>query len=213
VGLSAVIVAVAVPTSLLFRPWLDGNVGIVDPGRVIRAAQPTNQLPKLIAEYHLASILNLRGGSKRDSWYAEEVRTAEARGVAFFDLPLSPTKRPGRRELLQLIDVLDRLPYPVLIHCKAGADRTGLATAVYLMMHRGERPRQALRAFSICYSHVPLFGPEHLHEPLDEYAGWLDAHGLPHSPERFRQWVKNEYRSNDPHTEPPPLAVGPRQRF
>ena len=39
--------------------------------------------------------------------------------MTFFDLPLSATTRPGRSDLLRLIDVLDRCPYPLLIHCKA----------------------------------------------------------------------------------------------
>ena len=180
-GLLAFLLGATVPAGLLLRPWLDGNVGVVDPGRVIRAAQPTTGLGRLIKDHHLASILNLRGGSQSDSWYAAEVQTAASCGVSFFDLPLSATKRPSRRDLLLLIDVLDRCPYPLLIHCKA-SDRTGLASAIYLMMQRGESPRQAAGTFSIFHSHVPFFGPEHLHEPLDEYARWLDAQALPHSP-------------------------------
>ena len=211
-GLPGFLLAATILAGFLSRPWLDGNVGVVDPGRVIRSAQPTSGLNRLITDHHLASILNLRGGSPRDSWYAAEVQTAETSGVSFFDLPLSATKRPSRRDLLRLIDVLERCPYPLLIHCKAGADRTGLASAIYLMTHRGEPPRQAEGAFSLFHSHVPLFGPEHLHEPLDEYAQWLDARKLAHTPERFREWVKNDYRSDDPHVDPPPLAVGPRKR-
>jgi hypothetical protein len=201
------------PGLLLSRPWWDSNLGIVDPGRVIRAAQPTTRLSDIIKEHHLASILNLRGGSFKDAWYTAEVRSADAAGVAFFDLPLNATRRPTRRELLQLIDTLDRCRYPLLIHCKAGADRTGLASAIYLMMHRGEPPRQALRTFTLFHSHVPLFGPEHLHEPLDEYAAWLDQMKFDHTPQRFREWVKHEYRSSDPCADPPPLAPGPRNRL
>ncbi len=193
------------------RPWLDGNVGIVDPGLVIRSAQPTTQLTRLIQDHRLESILNLRGGSSKDPWYVAEVRTAEANGVDFFDLPLNATRRPTRRELLLLIDVLDRCTYPLLIHCKAGADRTGLATAIYLMMRKGESPRQAARAFTLIHSHVPFFGPEHLHEPLEEYARWLDSRKLAHTAQRFRDWVRNDYQSSDPHTDPLPLAPGPRK--
>jgi hypothetical protein len=155
--------------------------------------------------------LNLRGGSSKDWWYNDEVRTAQKRNVSFFDLPLSATKRPMRRDLLRLIDTLNRCEYPLLIHCKAGADRTGLATAVYLMMHCTDPPRQALRAFTIYHSHVPLFGTQHLHEPIDEYAMWLDAKSLPHTPERFRAWVKEEYQADDPPIDPPHLKPGPRQ--
>ena len=210
-ALLAAVLGLSVPGALLMRPWLDGNVGIVDPGLVIRSAQPTTQLARLIHDHRLASILNLRGGASRDPWYSAEVRTLEASGVDFFDLPLSATRRPSRRELLLLIDVLDRCRYPLLIHCKAGADRTGLASAIYLMTHRGKPPLEAARAFTLIHSHVPLFGPEHLHEPLEEYAAWLDSRKLPHTPQRFRDWVKNDYASGDPHIDPPPLAPGPRK--
>jgi protein tyrosine/serine phosphatase len=206
-----VLLVLAAPAALLSRSWWGSNLGVVDPGRVFRAAQPTTRLAQFIDEYHLATILNLRGGSFKDPWYVAEVQTAERTGVAFLDLPLSASKRPTRRELLLLIDTLARCRYPLLIHCKAGADRTGLASAIYLMTHRGEPPRQAARAFTIYHSHIPLFGPEHLHEPLDEYADWLEASGLTHTPERFRDWVRNEYQSADPSADPPPLTPGPRK--
>lgn len=209
-GLAALLLCSIVPIGMLCRPWFDGNLGVVDPGRVIRSAQPTAGLDKLIKEHHLASILNLRGGSQHDGWYTAEVGTAQSEGVAFYDLPLKATRRPTRRELLLLIDVLDRCPYPLLIHCRAGADRTGLASAIYLMMHRDQPPQEAEAAFSFWHGHIPIFGTWRLHEPLDEYARWLESHKLDHTPARFRDWVKNEYNSDDPKVDPPPIAPGPR---
>jgi protein tyrosine phosphatase (PTP) superfamily phosphohydrolase (DUF442 family) len=194
------------------RPWFHGNLGIVDPGRVIRSAQPTTQLPQWIRAHQLRSILNLRGGSPADAWYDAEVKTARAAHVAFYDLPLSATRRPSRRDLLRLIDTINACPYPLLIHCKSGADRTGLATAVYLMIQRGESPERALRAFSLEHGHIPLGGPEHLHEPIDEYAAWLAARELPHTPERFRDWVKTSYEPAERSPDPPRLQPGPRPR-
>ena len=194
------------------RPWFQGNLGVVDAGRVFRSAQPTTQLTAWIRDYHLRSILNLRGGSFADWWYDAEVRVARDRGVAFYDLPLRATRRPTRRDLLTLIDTLKSCPYPLLIHCKSGADRTGLASAVYRMIQLGESPRQAELAFSIEFGHIPLGGTEHLHEPLREYAAWLTDRGLSHTPERFRDWVKNDYVSADDPAEPPPLQPGPRLR-
>jgi protein tyrosine phosphatase (PTP) superfamily phosphohydrolase (DUF442 family) len=194
------------------RPWFQGNLGVVDAGRVFRSAQPTTQLTAWIRDYHLRSILNLRGGSFADWWYDAEVQVARDRGVSFYDLPLRATRRPTRRDLLTLIDTLKSCPYPLLIHCKSGADRTGLASAIYRMIHLGESPQQAELAFSLEFGHIPLGGTEHLHEPLKEYAAWLAARGLPHTPERFRDWVKNDYESVDDPAEPPPLQPGPRSR-
>ena len=141
------------------RPWFEGNLAVVDVGRVIRSAQPTTQLPRLIEEYNLKSILNLRGGNPADSWYVAELRTAQTRDLAFYDLPLSATRRPTRRELLYLIDILTHCPYPLLIHCKSGADRTGLASAIYLMTRKGEPREQAEATFSSSLATFP--SPEH----------------------------------------------------
>jgi protein tyrosine phosphatase (PTP) superfamily phosphohydrolase (DUF442 family) len=179
-------------------PLFENNWGVVDPGRVYRSAQPDEELAERIAAYRIASILNLRGGSPDDEFYVEEVETAEREGVAFYDVPLSATERPGRLGLLSILDVLDNARYPILIHCKQGADRTGLAAALYYMMKRNESPELAERGFSLRHAHVPLLGPEKLHEPIDEYAEWLRRKRLPHTPERFRDWVAYEYRDEDP---------------
>jgi hypothetical protein len=194
------------------RPWFLGNLGVVDPGRVMRSAQPTGQLGSWLREYGIESILNLRGGSPANWWYDAEVRSAAENAVAYYDWPLSATRRPSRRELLVLIDFLKRCEYPLLIHCKSGADRTGLVAALYLMVCRGESPERALGAFSIEYGHIPLFGTEHLHEPLNEYAAWLKTNRQPHTPVRFQAWVKNDYRAEVLAADPPALRPGPRAR-
>lgn len=202
--------ALAVLSVVFRKPWFQGNFGVVDRGRVFRSAQPAGTLAGLIRRQHLASVLNLRGGTPADPWYAEEVRVTTAEGVDFYDFPMNATRRPTRFELLVLIDLFGRCRYPLLIHCKSGSDRTGLAAAVYRMVAAGDGPARAARAFTVAHGHVPLFGTRHLHEPLDEYAAWLAACREDHTPVRFRWWVENEYRSDGPFFNPPPLATGPR---
>jgi len=195
------------------RPYYSQNLGVVDPGRAFRSAQPTSRLDDLIDDLNLASILNLRGGGPEDGWYVHEVGAARAANVDFYDLPLSAVRRPTRRELLLLIDVVQSARLPILIHCRAGADRTGLATAVYRLMIQGLPPEEAVGSFTPYHGHVPLFGPQHLHEPIDEYAAWLKQSGLAHAPERFRAWARNEYRADDPSIDPRPIRPGPRASF
>jgi hypothetical protein len=189
-----------------------GNFGVVDPGRVYRSRRPGGDLSHWVRDYRLASILNLSGGTQDDSWYASEVRVARESGVDFYDIPLSATRRPTRRELMILSDLLQRCRYPLLIHCKSGSDRTGMTAALYLLFIRSETPERAVRAFSLEYGHVPIGGPEHLHEPFLEYAEWLKAHRLSHDPDQFRQWLAHDYRADDPPRDLPPLRNGPRQR-
>jgi protein tyrosine phosphatase (PTP) superfamily phosphohydrolase (DUF442 family) len=207
------VLASLIAGAVTFRnPWFYGNFGVVEPGRVYRSAQPDGTLRGLIARYRLASVLNLRGGAQDDAWYADEVRATRDLGVDFYDFPMSATRRPARRELLILLELFDRCSYPLLIHCKSGSDRTGLATALYLMSRKGETPAQALGAFSLQYGHVPLFGPEHLHEPIEQYARWLEASGQAHSPARLRSWVENVYEPSASPRSVPLLLPGPRPR-
>ncbi len=191
----AIAAVAAIAALISFWQFLfDGNFGVVDPGLVYRSAQPRKNFDALIRDHQLKSVLNLRGGTEADSWYLDEIRTSRARNVAFYDLPLSAVRRPKRSQLLTLIEVLDRCEYPLLIHCKWGSDRTGLASGVYLMLKRGKPPTEAARMFSVTHGHLPFLGPESLHAPFDEYAAWLEAHHENHSPEQFRDWVAQIYQ-------------------
>ena len=206
-----VLVVPTVGLLVVFRhAWFTENFGEIDPGRAYRVAQPFGNLPDLITSRKLASVLNLRGGSIADSWYVDEVRATDTFGVDLYDLPMSATRRPKRRELLGLIDVINHCRYPLLIHCKSGADRTGLASALYLMLKKSERPRDALRAFSVEYGHFPIGGAQRLHEPINEYEAWLTREGLDHTPERFENWVKYQFESDDPFQSRPSIHPGPR---
>jgi hypothetical protein len=201
--------------AFFYRPLFSGNFAVVDPGRVYRAAQPKGNLDYLLdgLPHRLASIVNLRGGSEADWWYAAEVRGARARGIDFYDIPLSAVRRPTRRELLLLLELFGRCRYPLLIHCKSGADRTGMVSALYLMDRRGVPPEEAMRAFSVAYGHFPVGGPEHLHEPFLEYAAWLKERSLGHSPARLRFWIEHEYRAEDAVPEMISVRPGPRARY
>lgn len=209
--LAGVLLVVASGLTITFRNSLfRRNFGVVAPGLVYRSAQPEENLGSLVEDRKVASILNLRGGDASDPFYANEVRLTHAKGIDFYDFPMSATRRPRRRDLLTLIDLFQRCRYPLLIHCKSGSDRTGLASGLYLMVKAGTPPERALEAFSLFYGHVPLFGPDRLHEPFHEYADWLKDEGLTHSPDRLRAWVENDYQADDPLREIPPLHPGPR---
>ncbi|WP_422926886.1 tyrosine-protein phosphatase [Singulisphaera sp. PoT] len=197
-------------TTTFRNPLFWGNFGVVASGRVYRSAQPNANLDALVDEHRLASILNLRGGSPSDSFYANEVRVVHDRKVDFYDFPMSATRRPSRRELLTLLDLFSRCRYPLLIHCKSGSDRTGLASGLYLLSQAAQAPKQAAGAFSLYYGHVPLGGTALLHAPFIEYERWLIEKSLNHNPQRFRSWVENEYEPDATSSTFEPLAPGPR---
>ncbi len=210
VELALLLVVGALTVWTLRRPLFQGNYGVVDAGHVYRFAQPQpSDWPRLLKEVKPASVINLRGGSMKDPWYAAEAALA-ARGVDVYELTMSARARPRRFELLSLLDLFDRCRYPLLIHCKAGADRTGLASGLYRMYRLGEPPEIARGALTIAHGHVPITGTEHMHEPFIEYQAWLKAQGVEHTSERLRAWVANDYHDPNQQTKFRPLQPLPR---
>src|SRR5262249_28537214 len=83
---------------------------------------------------------------------------------------------------------------PVLLHCQRGADRTGLAAAVALLLQPGTGYAEARRQLGWRYGHVALSHPANLDRFFDLYTDWLRQQGLEHSPAVFRRWASDGYR-------------------
>jgi hypothetical protein len=212
-GISLILLVLVIAFVVEFRrPLFERNFGVVDANRVYRCEQPGEWLATDIDKYHYKSILNLRGGSFEDKFYETEVRITGEHGVAFYDFPLSASRRPTRRELLILLDFFERCTYPILIHCKRGSDRTGLVSALYLLAIKQVDPVKAEGQLCIEHGHVSIWGSTaRLHAPLREYADWLRVLRLTHTLERFRNWVETEYQSDDADAPIQPLRPGPRK--
>jgi hypothetical protein len=74
--------------------------------------------------------VNLRGYCPDFDWYRDECRVTHTANISQEDITLSAKRYPHPGEIGRLIEVFDHTDYPVLIHCAAGADRTGLASAI-----------------------------------------------------------------------------------
>lgn len=209
----SVLLTLAVGVIVFRGPLFRHNFGVVDAGKVYRSAQPKAEFPELAARLKLGSVLNLRGGSPGDVWYADEVRATTDQGIDFYDFPMSATRRPARSELRTLVDLFERCRYPVLIHCKSGSDRTGLASTLYLLTVKSVPPEQAVGEFSLHYGHVPLSGTRRLHEPFDEYAEWLRRGKHSHNRARFETWLETIYVDDTPAVAVRPIRPGPRAGF
>jgi hypothetical protein len=179
-----------------------GNLHRVVPGRVYRSAQLSReQLEKLVRDRHVRTVVNLHGWSadadRADfDWYFAECRATHACGVSQEDVSLSAQRLPPPGELRRLIDVLDHTDYPILLHCKQGVDRTGLASAMVLLLATDADLPTARRQLSARYGHVPVNHTGHMDEFLDLYEAWLAGAGVEHAPAVFRHWVLNEYCPN-----------------
>lgn len=152
------------------------NLHVVSAGRIYRSAQMNaDGLSQVIKEDNIKSILNLRGKDSDQGWYQAETSTARRLGVQHYDFALSASQEVQGEEIDQILDTINRAPKPMLIHCKSGADRTGLIGALYLYRLEGKSAEAADRELTIFYGHVP-------------YLFWRDTIAMDHS---FWRYVKS----------------------
>jgi len=82
-----------------------------------------------IEKSHIKSILNLRGAKDKD-WYKYEITASKKYHIKHYDFKMSAGKELSVKRMNKLISIIKNAPKPILIHCKAGADRTSLAVAL-----------------------------------------------------------------------------------
>ncbi len=138
-------------------------------------------------------MVNLRGSCAGFDWYIAECRASAELDASQVDLCFSAGRLPAVAEMRRLVEVIDRGERPLLFHCQRGADRTGLASAVALLLSPEVPYEQARRQLSPRYGHVALGRPANLDLFFDLYEAWLKRQGQPHSPAAFRYWVEAGY--------------------
>ncbi len=146
----------------LFAIQAGGNFSEVLPGTLYRSNQPTAlQVADYAQRYGIKTIVNLRGSSEAASWYKNEVAAAGALGIKHIDFKMSATRQLSVEEAHKLVTLLRDAPTPILIHCKSGADRTGLASVLYLNRIAGVDEDIAERQLSIRFGHfsIPFLSP------------------------------------------------------
>ncbi|WP_371076581.1 MULTISPECIES: dual specificity protein phosphatase family protein [unclassified Sinorhizobium] len=175
--LAAVVMTLAAGTAVyLGYLQLTGNFHTVIAGELYRSAQlPPAQLEAYIRAKGIATIVNLRGENDHARWYADEVATAEKLGVKHIDFKMSATKILPPEKADQLVAILKAAPKPILIHCEAGADRSGLASVIYSERVAGINEDVAEHQLSILFGHIGIpylsaaFAMDESWEDLERY--------------------------------------------
>lgn len=157
------------------------NFRIIEDGRAYRSAQLDAKSFRLVIEdYGIRSIVNLRGENEDMLWYQQEKAVARELGVAHVDIAMSAHELPSREKLLKLYETFQTAEHPILIHCKAGADRSGAAAAIWRMVVNNDPKSVAQRELSPLYGHFSAQTPE-----MDELVELFEP---------SRAWIETEYQ-------------------
>lgn len=158
--------------------------GVVEPGLIYRSGQISKWLIEdTLKRHEIAVVIDLNGIEVGDAHQPVEVETAERLGLEHHRLPLSGNGTGDIRqyaEAIRLIHESANAGRPVLVHCYAGAQRTGGVVACYRMLVQKKPPSEA-------YAELMRYGwdPDEDHALRDyvnanmvELAGLLAENGV-----------------------------------
>lgn len=156
----------------------------VESGRFYRSAQLNErEFKDAVDKYHIKTVLSLRGPPTQTIWYKEEEKVLADLGVHFEYLGMKDEYYPTQDQMRHILSVLKEGPFPILIHCRNGSDRTGLVSAIYKKYFMNSSDAEAKAELSFKYWHVPYFKPA-----MNQFFTKI----------RSLNWLENDYNICDP---------------
>lgn len=152
-----------------------------------RSNQPSPKRLERFAARGVKTVLNLRGANM-DSNYMLEREACDRLGLRLIDYPMAARAALERERYLGLLDIFDTIEKPFVLHCKSGADRAGLASALYLIHVAGVVPEEARAMLSRRYVHLRQTKTGILDYLLEMYIAAHAATGI-----SLRDWFATEY--------------------
>lgn len=152
-----------------------------------RSAQPAPHDIARLARQGFRTIINLRGGREHGAWPLQR-EACEVNRLELREFTLRSREAPDRELLLALPKFLDSIAYPALAHCKSGADRVGLFSALYVLIRLGGSAAEARRQLSFRFGHARFAKTGVLDAFIDAYERDGESKGL-----AFMDWVRDVY--------------------
>lgn len=171
------------------RVWFNNQHDIG--GGMFRANQPSPKRIKQLANEGVKTILNLRGHSDK-GYYALEKEACAAHGITLVDFRMYSRDTPKKESIHGLRALFESMEYPVLMHCKSGADRTGITGVLYKHFHLGMPIAEAIEQLKIKYLHMSAGKTGMLDFFFNDYLAYAADHDI-----SFIDWVDTVYDPAD----------------
>lgn len=152
-----------------------------------RSGQPTPGQLRAFARSGGRSVVSLRAGRGFGS-LPLEVEACRESGLAYHNLALRARVLPSGEELHAAARLFRTLERPVLLHCMSGADRSGFASALFLMLAEDRPVAEARRQLSLRFGHIRFGRAGVLDAFFDAYQRDTELRPMP-----LPEWVACHY--------------------
>jgi protein tyrosine phosphatase (PTP) superfamily phosphohydrolase (DUF442 family) len=152
-----------------------------------RSAQPAPHQLHRFARAGIRTIVNLRGERQCGSYWLEQ-RTCDHLGLKLVNFQIRSRAAPTYAELMGAKQLFEEVEYPMLMHCKSGADRAGIMSVLYRYLHEGVPLAEAKTELSLKYGHIRQADTGILDYFFEKYIEDNAARPMP-----FFEWVETVY--------------------
>jgi protein tyrosine/serine phosphatase len=152
-----------------------------------RAAQPAPHNIRRLARQGVRTIVNLRGERDCGSYYLEQEQ-CERLGIKLIDFKVRSRQAPTAEQINAAKELFDSVEYPMLMHCKSGADRVGLMSVLYLYLKEAVPLAEAKQQLSLRFGHFSQADTGVLDRVFDSYLEDNARQPIP-----FLEWVDTVY--------------------
>lgn len=169
----------------LFRYFFANRYCVSD--KLERANHPTPYGVRRAAKRGIKTIINLRGETGIGSVLLSRA-ACEREGIKLVNIGARSRGLFSAKEILKVKKMFDEVEYPAMMHCKSGADRAGIMSALYLIMVEGRPVSEAKKQLHWRFGHVRQSATGILDYFLESYERANNE-----QPIDFLEWVETKY--------------------
>ncbi|GKT12655.1 MAG: hypothetical protein ISEC1_P1634 [Thiomicrorhabdus sp.] len=157
--------------------------------KAYRSNHPSGRFVKRVHREHgIKTIISMRRADTTGQYLLEK-EAADQVGITMKHILMSSRELPTVEQILNAKELLETAEYPILMHCKSGADRAGLMSVFYEHFIQQKPIEEALNQLSMKYGHFRWAETGKLDYFFDSFLAFQQK-----NPDiSFIDWVTNHY--------------------